>query len=235
MIKQFIRRIWCDRIPKCRRKVFCIGYNKTGTTSLGHVLREYGLQLPNQQYQERKTTLAAWRNDYRPLRKLILGYDAFQDLPFSQGETYVACDALFPDSRFILTIRDPDEWFDSLVRFDTKRYGWCTTEDANEAFFLGHKHYLEKNYCYEGLKMLLRTVQGSATHVDWSLLYDRSHYIQRYQRRNESILRYFANRPEKLLVIDLSLEKDTRRIRDFLGLADSAIFPIPRLNPTREV
>ena len=33
-------------------KIFCIGFNKTGTTSLERVLRFYGYHLPNQQEQE---------------------------------------------------------------------------------------------------------------------------------------------------------------------------------------
>lgn len=231
---EFLQNFGRARSSTSQRKIFCIGYNKTGTTSVAKVLGDYGFRLPHQQFQERMTTLATWRNDYRPLKKLILSYDAFHDLPFSQGETYVACDALFPDSRFILTVREPNDWFDSLIRFDMKRYGWRSLDDANEAFFLDKKHYLQKNYCYEGVAMMLRTAVGQATKVDWSLLYDRDHYIHRYSQRNEAIQRYFANRPEQLLVIDLGQETDTQRIRDFLGLRKAPVFPMPRLNTTRE-
>ena len=87
-------------------KIFCIGFNKTGTTTLEKVLKLYVLDLPNQFEQEARISLPSLIGNYTKLLEFVAKYDAFQDLPFSQGETYVACDALFPNSKFILTVRE---------------------------------------------------------------------------------------------------------------------------------
>jgi hypothetical protein len=52
-LDEFKRRV-APRVIASKRfnKLFCIGYNKTGTTTLEAVLRAYGYQMPNQQKQE---------------------------------------------------------------------------------------------------------------------------------------------------------------------------------------
>lgn len=101
-------------------KLFCIGYNKTGTTTMAAILKRYGLKLPSQSEQEIRLTRQTFATNYAPLKDFVAKFDAFQDLPFSQGEVYAVCDALFPDSKFILTERDSEKWFNSLCRFHQK-------------------------------------------------------------------------------------------------------------------
>jgi hypothetical protein len=64
-------------------KIFCIGYNKTGTTTLETVLRLYGFNLPNQQEQEARLTRQCFSTNYLELSDFVRRFDAFQDLPFS--------------------------------------------------------------------------------------------------------------------------------------------------------
>ena len=70
------------------------------------VLKLHGYNLPNQQEQERQLSKPVFENNYTELIEFCKEYDAFQDMPFSQGLTYVAADALFPNSKFILTERE---------------------------------------------------------------------------------------------------------------------------------
>jgi hypothetical protein len=70
-------------------KIFCIGYNKTGTTTLETVLRYYGFKLPNQQEQEVRLTKNVFSTEYEELKEFVQMYDAFQDLPFSQDVGFV--------------------------------------------------------------------------------------------------------------------------------------------------
>lgn len=94
-----------------QQKVFCLGFHKTGTTSLGvalgilgyRVSGAFGVNDPNiaehavEQALERATD-----------------FDAFQDNPWPI--LYRELDAAFPGSKFILLLRDPDAWIQSQVK-----------------------------------------------------------------------------------------------------------------------
>ncbi|MDH3900877.1 MAG: hypothetical protein OEU51_07510 [Gammaproteobacteria bacterium] len=81
-----------------RRKVFCAGLGKTGTTSLKEALRMLG---------------------YRTIR-LPLDWQGITDfdaaLPGVSAAMYKELDKAFPHSRFILTVRDVEGWLKSIER-----------------------------------------------------------------------------------------------------------------------
>jgi hypothetical protein len=68
-------------------KIFCIGRNKTGTTSLEQALRGFGYRLGNQRQGE--LLLDDWAHrDFRRIVDLARSADAFQDIQFSLRSTY---------------------------------------------------------------------------------------------------------------------------------------------------
>ena len=80
----------------------------------------------------------------RDFRRLI-GYcktaQFFQDAPFSYPFTFIAMDQAFPQSKFILTVRnDAEQWYHSLVNFHSKMWGNGhmppTPEDLKNAAYL---------------------------------------------------------------------------------------------------
>ena len=97
-------------------KVFGIGRNKTGTTSLKRAMLELGYVVGDQQAGE--SLLRAWaRRDFRRIASYCRTGQFFQDIPFSLPFTFQAMDMLFPGSKFILTVRDPESWYQSMVKF----------------------------------------------------------------------------------------------------------------------
>lgn len=46
----------------------------------------------------------------------------FGDSPFNLGENYKHLDKAFPGSKFILTIRDPNNWYNSILRWARIKY-----------------------------------------------------------------------------------------------------------------
>ena len=217
-----------------RKKVFCIGYNKTGTTSIERVLRNLGYSCPNQQFQEAMTVEPLFYGDIAPLKKLCIKYDAFQDMPFSQGVTYAQVDCMFPGSKFILTVRDSNIWFNSLTRFHLcgilKKAGVNNLSDVDEDTFRDKSLYLHKNYMFNVVKHHVCKVVDNKIQYDWSLLYDKTHRINIYESRNKEIIKYFQNRTDQLLVIDIGEERDTSKIVEFLNLPRSFITNMPHLN-----
>lgn len=93
-------------------KVFCIGFQKTGTTSLGRALQILGYRVcgpvgcTNPDIKRRALT---WAVDRVP------DYDAFQDNPWPL--LYKEMDRLYPGSKFILTTRHPRSWLRSTKKY----------------------------------------------------------------------------------------------------------------------
>ncbi|MGB3407799.1 MAG: sulfotransferase [Jannaschia sp.] len=218
------------RSPEGFAKLFCIGFNKTATTTLEQVLRAAGLRSPKQLEQEALLVGALDTGDFDRLRSFCEEYDAFQDLPFSQGSTYVACDALFPGSRFILTVRDPQAWADSYIRYYRREFGLENVDRFDEQTFADKALYLEAGYVHRILRPLLTETHGGEPTTRWDLAFDQDFLMDRYQRRNAEIRAYFARRPQDLLVLDPSQEADTGSLLAFLGRTDIEPSPYPRAN-----
>ena len=108
-------------------KIFAIGLNKTGTTSLHRIFQDLGCRS----YHGTK-----WRETSRPT--IYRFYDAFCDgIP----NDFRRLDAMFPNARFILQVRDLDAWLDSrlehirrLPKGKVRDTEWTATESALEAW-----------------------------------------------------------------------------------------------------
>jgi hypothetical protein len=106
-----------------RLKVFCIGLNKTGTTSVKSAFEELNFIVGNE--ADAKKLLNPWlKRDFKPIVQYCKTAQAFQDSPFSFPYTYIILDYAFPGSKFILTVRDDaEEWYNSITRFHAKLWG----------------------------------------------------------------------------------------------------------------
>lgn len=111
---QHIRRAFFSVLrPKHAVKIFCIGYPKTGTTSLYKALKMLGYRtsrIPFGRVYRRKGP------QYIQLLTRC-NYDAFVDYPLYKEGLYQLIDSTFPNSKFILTIRDSDSFAKSFVNF----------------------------------------------------------------------------------------------------------------------
>lgn len=213
-------------------KVFCIGANKTGTSSMEAVFKSLGLAIGPQQEGE-LAAVPFYKGRFGPLRDFVARHDAFQDAPFSVRTTYAQLDAMFPGSKFILTHRPPGEWLRSLVNFHLKIMDE-RGRDKPSAEAVQNFDYLYPGYLGVMAEVNWLTDVDADLQIkrDWSKLYDEAHYTTLYQQRNRDIVRHFSERPEDLLVLDVTREKDTRRIVEFLGLPESLVVPMPHENKT---
>tara|TARA_A100001015_G_C15002764_1_gene719293 strand:+ start:1236 stop:1943 length:708 start_codon:yes stop_codon:yes gene_type:complete len=212
-------------------KVFCIGYNKTGTTTLEKVLRIYGFNLPNQQEQEFRLTQQTFETNYEGFKSFVSGFEAFQDLPFSQEQTYVVADALFPNSKFILTERESEEWFESMCRFTQRLFKIENINELTENDVLNKFRYLYPGYLYNINKRILTNFSyGIKSETSWNFIYEKNYFIKMYEERNNQIKKYFMNTKSKLLVVDITKEKDTAVICKFLNIPEDMVIEMPHSN-----
>lgn len=93
-------------------KVFCVGFQKSGTTSMETALQMlgyrvasvYGRDLSLPELQRRYVEIGLSRAEE---------VDAAQDMPWPL--LYRELDAAYPDAKFILTTRDEDAWWKSIL------------------------------------------------------------------------------------------------------------------------
>jgi hypothetical protein len=103
-----------------RPKVFCIGFQKTGTSSMRDALQQLGYRVTG--VFGRETPLAELRETFVATGLTIAErFDAVEDMPWPL--MFRELDAAFPGSRFILTLRDTDRWYSSIAaHFGPKGY-----------------------------------------------------------------------------------------------------------------
>lgn len=93
-------------------KIFCIGFQKTGTSSLRDALSEIGYSVTG--VFGRDVPLDELRRTYveRGL-EIAQRFDSVEDMPWPL--MFRELDAAFPGSKFILTMRDTDRWYHSIA------------------------------------------------------------------------------------------------------------------------
>ncbi|KYK33200.1 MAG: hypothetical protein AYK22_01440 [Thermoplasmatales archaeon SG8-52-3] len=92
-------------------KIFCIGYVKTGTTSLYKALSILGYR-----------SVKMLRGCVKPKEGWIkyiksCKYDAYTDYPMFVDNFFKEIDKAYPNSKFILTIRDINSWLKSYTNY----------------------------------------------------------------------------------------------------------------------
>lgn len=99
-----------------KEKVFVIGFQKTGTTTLETVLRNLGYTVAGGDKNLIKFKDREELKQY--IRNKLKNFDAVQDMawPLVYRELY----ELYPNAKFILTYRDPDLWIKSVVKYFAK-------------------------------------------------------------------------------------------------------------------
>lgn len=96
-------------------KVFCIGFHKTGTTSLKIALKILGYRVTGPNGQRDRNI---GENVEALARRIVPKFDAFQDNPWPI--IYRFLDQEYPGSKFILTLRPTDKWIESVTGHFTK-------------------------------------------------------------------------------------------------------------------
>ena len=214
------------RLRGDREKVFVIGLNKTGTTSMAHILREAGLLVADQ--REFEILTARWlsghmtrRSFERKLRKKIRCYQAFQDIPFSLPDLTPFLWERYPEAKFILTKRSSgEEWASSLegmfLRWSENQAGvhsWDVLEEA---------HYRTK-----GFPALLLTRLGGRR--ERPISFKEFAHIHDDYLEFVTLLSSFIGR-RSLLVVDLKEVDALERIESFI-CRSSGLSVVPHLNP----
>lgn len=188
-------------------KIFCLGFHKTGTSSLTKALRILGYATihgdPRGSWpgaNEGVTFIEMIRRGDFVL-PTFRQFDAFSDNPYFTiwREIY----NLYPQSKFILTIRDETSWINSCVKF------------------------------YEGRRVRPMRQWMFGEHADPSKDDDsRKAWIARYRDHNESVQAFFSDKRDQFIVMDITQGDGWGMLCPFLS-AQVNTAPFPREKVTR--
>lgn len=165
-------------------KVFGIGWARTGTTTLGACFQILGY---DHQGQKLNLVRDIPTGDLSRILSLAEKKESFDDWPWII--LYRDLDAAFPGSRFVLTIREPENWLRSYQNM-LRNQGRASAR-VNE----------QRRILY-GLPF------PDVTEDD---------LLQRYMRHNREVLDYFYDRPDDLLVLDWEKRSGWDELCAFLG------------------
>jgi hypothetical protein len=175
-----------------KSKVFVIGANKTGTTTLKDALNTLGYNFCPESiwYGNDKMINFFSERNLEPFFHLVKKYDAFEDRPWNYQNFYKILNNNFPGSKFILTIREPNTWIDSVRRFSekigVKNFPWY---QKNSRIFYG---------------------------VDDFLSLPNNTLIELYNQRNIEIIYYFKDK-NNFLIMDLEKGDGWHKLCNFLN------------------
>jgi len=179
-------------------KVFGIGLSKTGTSSLARALEILGYRTKDYPGINRYTRGELSSVDL----EVIDAHDAVTDTPIPSF--YRELDARYPNSKFILTLRERDAWLKSCRKQFTEKLA----EKQNDA----HKH-------------LFLDLYGTD-------VFDEQKFSRGYEDFVEKALKFFERRPHDLLVIDIADGEGWEKLCAFLGKPIPDV-PFPKANVTQ--
>lgn len=162
-----------------RYPVFGLGLSRTGTRSLTAALHVLGVDTVHYPIDaDSFRALETGRLDFE-----LLGYfDGITDITASPY--FAQLDAKYPDAKFILTVRDEDSWLQSCANH------WSGREAFEETHSEGREMHLK-----------IRRFLRAATYGTYDYEPDRFRWV--YRQHVDAVKRHFADRPDKLLVLDV--------------------------------
>lgn len=145
--------LWLRR-PVYGSKIFCIGYNKTGTTSVGKSIESLG-------FRHSSFNKKVWRNYYanNNIDKILnytAKFDSFDDLPWLKEDMIPILDDAFPNSKFIYLHREEEDWKQSYQNWRFKLFGETPDMEVALAEFRQHKQFVDDYFSDRSSDQFLR-------------------------------------------------------------------------------
>lgn len=185
-------------------KVFGLGLSKTGTSSLGAALNQLGIQTVHYPH-DAATMKSLMSGDYQ--LALLDRFDGVVDI--TVAPFYAELDRTWPGSRFVLTLREKSGWMKSISRHWPKMQEWARESPQFDRFT---RFISERTYgCWE---------------------FDPQRLADAYDQHTADVRRYFRDRPDCLLEMDICSGEGWEKLCPFLDLSIPQV-PFPHSNSSR--
>jgi len=171
-------------------KVFGIGLSRTGTKSLTKALSILGYRSAH--FDIGVKALRQTDNGLAFDYSLLTDWDSLTDIP--AAAFYEALDKHFPQSKFILTIREKDAWLESCERH----------------YYANHVPYFEKHNIEADIVLRLNCL------VYGREIFDLEAFNMAYDSHVKQVRSYFQNRQSDLLIVNICAGEGWKPLCQFL-------------------
>tara|TARA_B110000879_G_scaffold179711_1_gene235830 strand:+ start:614 stop:1285 length:672 start_codon:yes stop_codon:yes gene_type:complete len=208
-------------------KIFCIGFNKTGSTSLHGAIKELG-------FAEFGSTMANGEIHLQNLvggnvnevlnyveRNYEAGNEVFKDIPFSVPHFWKDLYKKYPDAIYVLSERDSSkQWYNSIYKFHRKVFRLSEVPSWEEVMKIEYRYnrdtstgiHVNKLNARGGLIYdYLRTTFGEK-----HLPYDKGNMIKCYEAYNKEVKEFFKDK-KNFISVNVSNDNDYTKLANFLG------------------
>lgn len=226
-LKRFVRLPWLELKrwgvdPEPRRfHAYCVGLPKTGTTTLAATFKPVSRAAHEPLAHDFHPRLRTIQDD-PTVDGYLLRRDRYLGLEFEASHFLHAVvgrlTALFPDATFVLTVREPTSWLESMINevYDTASAGWDP---------------------------IWRDWDRYATGPEAALPPEESAFADRLRRPLNGFLRYWSRHidhvldavpRDRLMVLDVrDIDSRVAEVADFIGLDGAAEPPSVKRSNTR--
>ncbi|MCB9592634.1 MAG: hypothetical protein H6719_07870 [Sandaracinaceae bacterium] len=174
-------------------KVFGLGLSRTGTRSLTAALHTLGIDAVHYPVDEDTfRALESGKLDFR----FMQAFDGITDITASPY--FAQLDAMYPDAKFVLTLRDEETWLRSCHNH------WLGRDPFEVTSSRGREIHLQ-----------IRRFLRAATYGTYRFEPERFRWV--YRQHVAAVRRYFADRPGKLLELDIVSGSGWGPLCEFLG------------------
>jgi len=200
-------------------KYFCVGANKTGTTSCRDVFRLLGLKKVSIWKDGKRFIKPMWKGNYEGFLSMTEKFTSMQDAPFSYLRVPILkmLKKKYPTAKFILTYRRSEEWLGSLIKWHQWHVGY-----AQESPHLGYCIAFDLPPTFPCTPLFIEK--------------HKKQFIRGYERRNEEITNFFKGDPN-FLAIDIT--KESNRWEKLCSILNQPLpskgTPFPHSNPAKSI
>ncbi len=159
-----------------KRKVFCIGLGRTGTSSLTQGLINLGYN----------TWHCPYLYESANIRNYVNKFDALTELPLCSEYDFKDLYNMYPDALYILTTRDEEKWLNSTIK-----YKWLADNMVSRC--PGYEMFCKNFYNF-----------------DFS--------IKTFRDYNQSVLDFFKDKEDQLLIMNIPNGDGYEKLCPFLGV-----------------
>lgn len=171
-------------------KIFCIGFPKTGTTSIEEALTILGYKVCKGHFNNNYTNYLISlfvNNDFDEIDEIISNYDVFIDLPWGGTDFYKYLMTRYENAKFIFTKRESESWYRSFE-------GMITQFDSDLSTAMNTFHSKGRY----GVIYYIKRIIGVDT-----LLNNKSVFIDYYDKLNTEIILSFKNSNHSFLEMNV--------------------------------
>jgi len=172
-------------VKDTNKKIFIIGFNKTGTKTLDTYFKKN--KIPSIHWAKGQLAQQIKHNHEKGI-ELLINYkrfivfsdmEDFSNLNYAHVTYFKELDKTYPDSKFILNIRDVDNWIESRNNHSRGRY----------------------------LKILCQKLNLTKQELNQKWKDD-------FYNHKKNVITYFSDKPNKLLIYDIEKDSP-QKINDF--------------------